>query len=59
VAAVFFARTLSTLLFGVTPGDPLTLTGTLALLAAATLAAAYLPARRAGRVDPTSVFASE
>ena len=59
VAALAFARTLSSLLFGVAPWDPATLASAAALLAAATLAASYLPARRAGQVDPVSVMAAE
>ena len=58
-AALVFARTLSSLLFGVPPWDPATLASAAALLAGATLAASYLPARRAGRVDPVSILASE
>jgi putative ABC transport system permease protein len=46
------ARALSTLLFGVTPGDPVTLGGTAALLLLVATAACFVPARRATRVDP-------
>jgi hypothetical protein len=45
-------RFLSSLLYEVSPTDPLTFTGVAALLAAVTLLACYLPARRAARVDP-------
>ena len=57
--AVAFARTLSALLFDVPPWDPVTLAAAAALLAAATLAASYLPARHAARVDPVSILAAE
>jgi ABC-type antimicrobial peptide transport system permease subunit len=57
--ALAFARTLSTLLFDVPPWDPATLASAAALLAVATLAASYLPARRAARVDPVSVLPAE
>jgi putative ABC transport system permease protein len=43
---------LSSLLFGVEPGDAPTLLGTTALLAAVSLLATYFPAMRATRVDP-------
>ncbi len=46
------ARTLSGLLFGVTPGDPVTFLGMLAVLTAVAALAGYLPARRASRIDP-------
>ena len=58
-ATLALARTLSSLLFGVPPWDPVALTSAAALLALATLAASYLPARRAARVDPASILVSE
>ncbi|MGE5813260.1 MAG: ABC transporter permease [Acidobacteriota bacterium] len=57
--AAALARAVSSLLFGVRPWDPLTLASAVALLAAATLVAAYLPARRAARVDPVTVLAAD
>jgi putative ABC transport system permease protein len=45
-------RLLSSLLFGVTPGDPMTFVSVAALLIAIVLLACYIPARRASRVDP-------
>lgn len=45
-------RGLSASLFRVEGTDPLTLASVALLLAAATLTASYLPARKAGRVDP-------
>jgi putative ABC transport system permease protein len=44
---------MSNLLFGVSPTDALTFATVPAVLAAVALAACYLPARRASRVDPT------
>jgi putative ABC transport system permease protein len=58
-AALVFARALSSLLFAVPPWDPAAFASAMALLAAATLAASYLPARRASRVDPVSILAAE
>ncbi len=56
VAALALSRLLTAFLFGVTPTDPATwAAAALALLAAATLAA-YLPARRAMRVDPAAAL---
>jgi predicted permease len=50
--ALGITRSLSSLLYGVTPSDPLTFGGVCALLIAVGLAACYIPARRATRVDP-------
>jgi predicted permease len=53
------ARVLSTLLFGVGSADPLTFVGAPIVLMAAGALAAFLPARRASRVDPASVLRAE
>lgn len=50
--AVAFTRVLRSLLFEVTPTDPVTLGSVAGLLLAVAVAAALLPARRATKVDP-------
>jgi putative ABC transport system permease protein len=52
VAAWWLGRTVSSLLFGVTASDPLTLAAVSLLLTAVATAACYVPARRAMTVDP-------
>jgi putative ABC transport system permease protein len=52
VGAWWLGRAGSSLLFGVTASDPLTLTTVSLLLTAVATAACYFPARRAMRVDP-------
>jgi putative ABC transport system permease protein len=56
VGALAAGRLLASQLFGVAPSDPVTLAGVAALLLATTLLAAYIPARRAARVDPLVVL---
>jgi putative ABC transport system permease protein len=46
------ARTLSSILFGVPPWDPIALAVSALLLVATAMAACYLPARRAAGIDP-------
>ena len=57
--AVVLTRWMTTLLFGVKPGDPLTLAAAAALLLVTAVVACYVPARRATRVDPLLVLRVE
>lgn len=50
------ARLLSARLYGVAPQDPPILAAAFAVLLLAAMVAAYLPARRAARVDPMTVL---
>ena len=59
VGAIGLSRFLSDLLYGVTPTDPVTFAATASILAGVALLAAYVPARRAGRVDPVVVLRVE
>jgi putative ABC transport system permease protein len=52
VGSFLTARTIQSLLFGVTPTDPLTFVGVAAALIGVAGLACYIPARRATKVDP-------
>ena len=58
-ATLLVARQLANLLYGVTPRDPAVLGGVTVLLLIVALLAAYLPARRASRVDPLIAVRSD
>jgi putative ABC transport system permease protein len=57
--ALSLARLLGNLLYGTSPGDPLTFAAVVALLAAVGLVATWVPAMRASRVDPARTLNAE
>jgi len=59
VVALGASRLLSSLLFEVSPGDPLAMIGALVVLLLVALAAAYIPARRATRIDPATALRAD
>ena len=59
VAALGLARLISTLLYGISPADPLTYAGVAAVLAIAAVAASAVPAYRAMRTDPLEALRHE
>jgi putative ABC transport system permease protein len=59
VVALLLTRLMRGMLYGVTTSDPVTFALALAITGAVAMAASYLPARRAGRVDPASALGAE
>ncbi len=59
VLSLLVGRVLATMLFEVSPADPISLIAAVLLLGGAALLACYLPALRATRVSPTTALRSE
>jgi ABC-type antimicrobial peptide transport system permease subunit len=56
VSAALLSRLIRTLLFGVRPGDPITIALMAAAIAAAAMTASLPPALRASRIDPVAAL---
>jgi len=54
--AVVLGRTMTALLYGVTPSDPVSVAMIVTVLVSVVLLASYVPARRATRVEPTTAL---
>lgn len=59
VGCLALRSVLASLVFGIGPNDPLTLGGAILVLLASALAAAWIPAHRATRVDPMTALREE
>lgn len=57
--AIAATRLLSHLLYGISPTDPLTFIGVVALLLVVAFGASWLPAQRAARIDPANALRAE
>ena len=58
-AAHFTASLVASFLYGIQPNDPLAVTAAIAILLSAALAAGYVPAWRASRIDPAVALRNE
>ena len=56
IASLLFTPALRTFLAGLSPADPIAFVAAAAVLLVVSLAASYLPARRAARVNPIAVL---
>jgi putative ABC transport system permease protein len=59
IGAIAVSRLFVSLLFEVSPVDPLSLSAACALLIGVALVAAYLPARRATQIDPVDALRAD
>jgi putative ABC transport system permease protein len=57
--AIAVGRTASSMLFGLKPTDPLTIGLSVVLLALVAIAASFLPARQAARLEPMTALREE
>ena len=58
IAALMLTRLMQGMLYGVSTSDPATFVAAMLITGAVALVASYLPARRAGRVDPASALSA-
>jgi predicted permease len=58
-ASLLTLRAMTSLVYGVRPIDPITLTGTAAVLGVVAIAATFLPTRRIARIDPAKTLREE
>jgi ABC-type antimicrobial peptide transport system permease subunit len=59
VAAFGLTRLMASILYGVSPADPVTFGGVAVFLVAVSFLATWIPAQRATRVDPVIVLREE
>lgn len=59
VIAVASSRLISSMLYAVSPADPLTIVAAIVLIASVSVLASYMPARRAARIDPITALRVE
>ena len=59
VGALLLTRLMSSLLFGIAPHDPSTYVAVIGILGSIAFVAAWVPARRATKVDPLESLRSE
>ena len=58
-AAIFGTTVVQSMLYGLTARDPMTVGGAAIIMTGVSLAAAYVPARRASRVNPIVALRAE
>ncbi|MGH9449577.1 MAG: hypothetical protein ACRD11_03460 [Terriglobia bacterium] len=56
MTSLLITRLIASLLFGISPADPVAFAVTVIVLTLVALMAGYLPARRASRIDPMSAL---
>jgi putative ABC transport system permease protein len=59
IPALLVSRAIASLLFGLTPNDPVTIWGVVIIMVLTGLAAAYFPSRRAAQLDPAVALRNE